>query len=115
MVCPACRDSAEDDFQRVREYVYDHQGVTIQETAIACDVTEKMIRQWLREERLELVHASGEFVCEVCGRPIINGRYCGICKEKLLSELKSVEHTKKDLQVTLKKEPTDRKDKMRFL
>ncbi len=114
-VCPVCKDAAEEEYHRVKNYVYDHPGATIQETSVACEVSEKLIRQWLKEERLELVHASGELVCESCGRPLISGRYCEKCKQRMVSYLKSATHEKKEMKVVLRSDTDHHENKMRFL
>ncbi len=111
-LCPECQKINEDDYHRVRDFVYDHPGVTIQEVSEICDVPEKLIRQWLREEKLELIYLSHDLTCEVCGRPITCGRYCEKCRKRLVEDLRSAEK-KKDIAVTVKQ--NDRDEKMRFL
>ena len=67
-MCQACRESLEGKFQEVKEYIRSHPGVGIPEVSKACDVEPSQIRQWLREERLEVTEDSPIFLtCEVCG------------------------------------------------
>ena len=65
VICPACKESLEAKFQEVKEYIREHKGAGIQEVAEACDVETAQIRQWLREERLEVTENSALFLnCE---------------------------------------------------
>ena len=79
-ICPNCRDGMEAKFQEVKEYIREHKGCGIQEVADACDVETGQIRQWLREDRLEVTEDSAIFLnCESCGAPIRSGRFCEKC------------------------------------
>lgn len=79
-ICPSCREKLEAKFQEVKEYIRAHRGAGIQEVAEECDVDAGQIRQWLREDRLELTEDSPIFLsCESCGAPIRSGRFCEHC------------------------------------
>ncbi len=83
-ICPACRESQEAKFQEVKEYIRAHKGVGIAEVSEACDVEPAQIRQWLREDRLEVTEDSPMFLnCESCGEPIRSGKFCERCKNKM--------------------------------
>ncbi len=98
-ICPACKEALEVKFQEVKEYVREHKGVGINEVAEACDVEPNMIRQWLREERLELAEDSGIMLaCESCGGLIRSGRYCDKCKNNLVNGFNSVLQGKKPVE-----------------
>lgn len=91
VICPACKESLEAKFQEVKEYIREHKGAGIQEVAEACDVETAQIRQWLREERLEVTENSALFLnCESCGTPIRSGRYCDKCKTELTRDLNGI-------------------------
>ncbi|HBA46280.1 MAG TPA: flagellar protein [Lachnospiraceae bacterium] len=80
VTCPACREKLEKKFQEVKEYIRENKGVGIPEVAEACEVDAGQIRQWLREERLELsAESMGFLTCETCGQPIKSGRFCEKC------------------------------------
>lgn len=84
MTCPACRDKLEKKFAEVKDYIRENKGVGIKEVAEACDVDPGQIRQWLREERLELAVDSGyQLSCESCGEFIRSGRFCEKCTAKM--------------------------------
>ncbi|MCI8695765.1 MAG: flagellar protein [Lachnospiraceae bacterium] len=91
VICPACRDKVEKKFQEVKEYIRDNKGVGIQQVAEACEVDVGQIRQWLREERLELAADSALYLnCESCGQPIRSGRFCDKCKGNMTRDLQSI-------------------------
>jgi len=80
ITCPACREKLEKKFQEVKEYIRENKGVGIPEVAEACDVDAGQIRQWLREERLELsTESAAALTCEGCGKAIRSGRFCEKC------------------------------------
>ena len=80
-ICPQCQEKAEEDFQRVKEYITENPNSNVASTAEACEVEVAQIRQWLREERLTFASAEGsDLTCEKCGKPIMAGRFCDTCK-----------------------------------
>lgn len=114
-VCPACKDALEKEFQKVKKYVQENRGATIDQVVEECEVDAAQIRQWVREERLEF---SGEGVtgitCEKCGETIPTGKYCQKCKNEMTANLSGAlpKKTKEDL---LKKKDSKDSAKMRFL
>lgn len=114
-LCPRCKEAQEADFQRVKEYIRENHGATINEVSEACEVEVSMIHQWLREERLELAEGSSiTLQCETCGAPILSGRYCDKCKRDLANDFKGAYVSKKDEPSPGVKKSRDG-DKMRFL
>ena len=114
-ICPVCREREEEDFQKVKEFVRKNPGVTVNRVAEECEVDISQIRQWLREERLELTSESGMILsCETCGTPIASGRFCDKCRRDLTKGLNEAIHVAKPEPV---EEPKKEKDgnKMRFL
>lgn len=79
-LCPSCIELGEDEFKRVKQYIYDHKGCTKSEIIKECGVTDKQIMTWLREERLELAAGiSTGLTCSRCGAPISIGKMCSKC------------------------------------
>ena len=90
-ICQACREKTEEKFQEVKEYIRSHPGVGIAEVAETCDVDPAQIRQWLKDERLEVTEDSPMILtCETCGAPIRSGRYCEKCKANVTRGLNEV-------------------------
>lgn len=87
-LCPACTAALDEKFAEVKEYVYDHPGVGIQEVSDEMGVTIPQIKQWIREERLSFAEDSMiGLECEGCGTTIKTGRFCKACKDKLAKGL----------------------------
>lgn len=117
IICPACRESLEAKFREVKVYIQENPGVNIQNVSEKCDVEVSLIKQWLREERLEMAEGSSIYLdCENCGTPIRSGKYCDKCKAQMVSGFKNV--MRSSAPDTSGKNRTDSKAqsaKMRFL
>lgn len=114
--CPTCRDKMEEKFQEVKAFIQENPGVHIQEVADSCEVETAQIRQWLREERLELTEGSPLMLsCDGCGASIRSGRYCDKCKANVSNGFKDIlkSNTRQNQDTFRKKE--DGGSKMRFL
>ena len=112
-LCPSCMTQLDEIYRKVKEYVYDHPNVTIQEVADEFDISIKTIHGWIREERLEFGSMSSVGLpCEVCGVTIKSGKYCGTCKKTLVESLSSVYR-----ETPVVKGPEEKKKdtKMRFI
>ena len=118
VLCPTCRDTMEAKFQEVKECVREHKGAGIAEVAEACDVDASQIRQWLREERLEVTEDSAIFLsCEACGAPIRCGRFCEKCKMEVTKGFNDVVRANRAAaaEAMQKNRRGDDPAKMRFL
>ena len=112
--CPSCREKLEEKFQEVKEYIRNNKGTGIQAVAEACEVEVAQIRQWLREERLELSEDSGIYLtCESCGAPIRSGRFCEKCANSMTRNLQDVLKANKPAPKPVKDDAEG--PKMRFL
>lgn len=81
--CESCGDVVYDDYGKVRLYVEQHPGATIAEAEAGTGVPHKVIRQLLREERLEVAAGSRTFLtCRACGASIRSGEFCPKCAAK---------------------------------
>lgn len=90
-VCSRCSGSDEEDFKKVKEYLYDNPGATIVEVAEETGVEEKKILRYLRESRIEIRESDNMLLdCERCGAPIRSGRFCDPCVAKMQKEFNSV-------------------------
>lgn len=112
-LCPSCAKSLDLKFEEVKEYVYDHPRVGIQEVSEELDVSVSQIKQWIREERLAFAEDSMiGLECESCGITIKTGRYCKSCKDSLAKGLNNLYESPKPVQ-----KPKDPREnpRMRFL
>ena len=110
-ICPQCKEKDEEDFVKVKKFLYENPKATMAEVSEGCDVSVERIKKYLRDGRLEIVGGEeGNIVldCEVCGKPISTGRFCKHCSDAMTLGLN---HTAKDM-----KEDMDRKndDKLKF-
>lgn len=89
--CPICREWDRNQFDLVREYVYNNGCSTMMEIVVETGVDQKYIMQYLREGRLEIPENSAFYIkCEGCGCDIRSGRYCIDCATRLSKNLSSI-------------------------
>ena len=82
--CSECGFIMYDDFGVVRNYLEAHRGATQSMVHQATGVSMETIRQFLKEERLEISNNSSVMLaCEICNAPIRSGRYCLECARKV--------------------------------
>lgn len=83
-ICQTCRQRDQEEFDKVRDYLSDHEHSSVVQTSIDTGIPVKKLYRWVHEERLYFKDdgTSGLF-CEICGAPINTGRYCNRCKAKL--------------------------------
>lgn len=113
-ICPNCREAVEAKFQEVKEYIREHKGVGIAEVSEACSVDPAQIRQWLRDDRLEVTEDSALMLnCEACGAPIRSGKYCDRCRTNMTNSFNSILNANKP-KTEFKKIDKD-SPKMRYL
>lgn len=113
-LCPTCMQSLDAKFEEVKEYVYDHPRVGMQEVSEKLEVPIAQIKQWIREERLAFAEDSMiGLECESCGVTIKTGRFCKSCKEKLAKGLTNLYSEKTQTPQKLK-DPKEN-PRMRFL
>ncbi len=84
-VCKYCREKDEEDFKKVKDYLYENPGATLNEIASELNIGVKKIKYYLKEGRLEIINPEGNMVleCEKCGRSIKTGRYCDGCQKDI--------------------------------
>lgn len=112
VICPRCREEDMRDFDRVRDYVYEHKGATIMEVADELNIRPTIIEGFLRAGRLEIPNDSAVFLhCERCRKEIRSGRFCPDCAAQLTMEMKRA----LDFDESQIGEVPDRKGKMRFM
>ncbi len=79
--CEDCGELDYDDYGKVRMYIEEHRGATAAQIENAIGVSQRSIRQMLKDGRLEVTQDSRTFLkCEICGKPIRSGQYCPECE-----------------------------------
>jgi len=89
MLCPDCRREDDEDYNKVRDYLYEHPKATIDRVSNETGVSTKKIIRFLREGRLMLSKDNINIIlrCERCDKPIRSGRYCDECAKELKDKL----------------------------
>jgi len=81
----------DEDFIKIREYLYENDGAGVEEVSEETGVTKKTILFLLKEERLivgdEGGNINGILNCESCRKPIHTGKLCKSCKNQVLSAI----------------------------
>ena len=89
-VCPNCKIASEEKYEKVKQFIFDNPGTTMQEASKETGVSRRQIEIWVREERLAFSTAEGsEIGCERCGIPIATGKFCRKCRQNLADTLGS--------------------------
>ncbi|KJS19045.1 MAG: hypothetical protein VR72_20075 [Clostridiaceae bacterium BRH_c20a] len=83
-MCPDCRKEEEQEFIKVKEYLYKNPKIGAYDLSEATEVDEGKIVRWVREGRIQGKSFPGIVIpCDRCGKPIPEGRYCGSCSNEL--------------------------------
>lgn len=88
-ICTKCAtEHIEDDFKKVRNYLYDNPGAGVKEVSEQTGVAERIIIKLLKDDRIEISDENNALLtCEKCGLGIKSGRICDECKNSLAKEL----------------------------
>jgi flagellar operon protein (TIGR03826 family) len=91
-ICPACKQSEEEDFKNIKDYLYRNPGSSITQISAELDISVEKIKRFLKDGRLEIAGEDGNMIleCENCGKSIKSGRFCDDCERNLASGFKSV-------------------------
>ena len=91
-LCKKCRNEEENEFKKVKEYLWKHPNSSIDEVHEETKVKKETIIKFLKEGRLaaEGLDISLELSCERCGTSITKGRYCYDCQQKIINGFKEI-------------------------
>ena len=110
-LCQKCKKKDEEDFQRVKEYLYENPGAAMSTVCEELGVTVRQVRQYLREGRLSVtVDSPIGLECERCNKRITTGRYCDSCRTDMSNQFAT---TAKSMEKPVSK--TSHENKMRYL
>lgn len=80
--CEECKALDYDEYGIVRNYIEKHSKATIGFISEQTGVSQKSIRQMLKEGRLEIAPDSRAFLkCDLCGKDIRSGSLCEQCEK----------------------------------
>lgn len=99
-LCPNCIKDEEETYLKVRAFVKDNPGVSVQEVSEILSVSRTKIMNYIKEERLEVTSDSKAMItCKNCGKPITTGVFCADCK-RVYSDVQKVDTAPKLTHVT---------------
>jgi flagellar operon protein (TIGR03826 family) len=114
-ICPDCIQSDEDDFKRVKEYLYKNPGTSMSKVSEDLEISVQKITRYLREGRLEITGDEANLIlsCESCGKSIRTGRFCNECSGGLARDLQK---TADEINEAISSVPSEKKGfELRFL
>jgi flagellar operon protein (TIGR03826 family) len=90
-ICQDCKKQDEEDFARVKEYLYKNPGASMSMVSEDLEMSVEKIKRFLKEGRLEITGDDGNMIleCENCGKSIRSGRFCDECERNLAMGFKS--------------------------
>ena len=86
--CTNCLEEMDTHFVTVRDYLDENPGAGVDKVAEATEVPKKFILFLIKEGRLIMgggKSGGGGLICEVCKKPIDEGKICPKCKHALAS------------------------------
>ena len=91
-VCATCVKEEQDDFEKVRDYLFAHPNSTTLQVSQDTGIDVKVISRFLKEGRLlsddMALSEDEELKCEKCGQSIKTGRFCEQCVQSMKNEFK---------------------------
>ncbi len=113
-LCQRCKRKDEEDFARVKEYLYENPGASMTTVCEEVDVTVRQVQQYLREGRLTVSKDSPIGIeCERCGVRISTGKFCDSCRTSMANQFSSI--TKGMRKEIDDKPEAKQSNKMRYL
>jgi flagellar operon protein (TIGR03826 family) len=110
-VCPQCQEEEEEDFEKVKEFVYEEGNSTILKIHEGTGVEKKRIQKFIRKGRLTELNVDLTIGCKRCGAAIKSGDYCKSCRDEMVSNLSGDKTDKREKKSKKKKSS----GKMRYM
>jgi hypothetical protein len=86
-VCHACESQEDQEILAVQSFMRDHPEATLSDASDDLQIYLEDIERWISEKRLTVIWKDANSIrCFVCGAPIVTGRICNVCNEKLFSK-----------------------------
>ena len=95
-VCPDCRQSEEEKFELVKDYLWDNPNSTVKKVAEDTGVEEEIIIKFVRENRLAAEGLLVDYTlkCKRCEAEIESGLFCESCRSKMINDFNQSEQPK---------------------
>ena len=114
-VCPNCREEEEDNFKKVKDYLWEHPNSSIEKVSEETGVEKDIIIKFVKEDRLasEGLDIKAEVKCERCGASISQGTLCNRCRKELIDGLSPKAKDKSKKKKKSKKDDMFLKDRVK--
>ncbi len=90
-LCPSCIRDEEEIYLKVRSFVKDNPGVSVQEVSEILSISRTKILGYIKEERLEVTSSSkASLHCKNCGKSINTGVFC-IDSKRVHNDVKKID------------------------
>lgn len=95
-LCPDCLDVRDEQFKRVRDFIYTSPSATIQQVSEATGVGTSTIRELIKDGELgwapsDMAALAQSMTCEICGGVSDAGKQCSSCRSRLVGGLTKVD------------------------
>lgn len=87
-MCAVCLHAEHEALARLRAYLKAHPDQTVAGISESTQIPPERILRWLREGRLEVVRPDVDLTCERCGRKLVAGRLCALCRGQMAQSIK---------------------------
>ncbi len=81
--CSECTEQEENDFLKVKDYLYEFPNSAVDEVAEQTDISRERILEWVKEGRIEAKGMAVSYPCSICGKPIHSGKICMKCQKDI--------------------------------
>jgi hypothetical protein len=83
-VCQPCESEEDREILKVQSHLRDHPSSSLEDASNELEIYLDDIERWIMEKRLTIQFTKGASVkCILCGQPIVTGRVCSKCSERL--------------------------------
>lgn len=95
-LCPVCRNSEDEKYEKVKAYLWDNPNATVSEVHEETEVERELIIKFVKEGRLiaDGLDVDVKVDCESCQKQIDGGKYCDRCKQNFVEELSDKDRKK---------------------
>ncbi|MCL2497643.1 MAG: hypothetical protein FWF06_03400 [Symbiobacteriaceae bacterium] len=90
VLCQNCIQLEEEEFIKVKDFLFSHPVANIQTIAEALEIPQKTILRFMQSGRLEIRGATSQ-VCHNCGKKIDKGSMCPECQALLAREIQQLQ------------------------
>ena len=87
--CASCLQKEQQDFEKILKYLREQPSAKLTEICEATGAKESFVLKMLRVGRLQLADGVNYLTCNMCGKPIPDGRLCSKCAQSVSNVIKT--------------------------